>query len=64
MPLHRWEEITSESAGKSIKGSYKRAANTVTVKARGGSKAGQLSGLTPEYLAKMLLRELAREGKA
>jgi hypothetical protein len=64
MPPEVWEEITTECGGITIKGSYKKAGNTVTVKASGGSKAAQLSGLTPEYMAKMLLRELAREGKA
>jgi hypothetical protein len=64
MPPQVWEDVTSESDGKAIKGSFRMAGNTVTVKASGGSKAGHLSGLTPEYLAKMLLRELAREGKA
>ena len=64
MPPEVWEEITTECAGIAIKGSYKKAGNTVTVRARDGNKSAQLSGLTPQYLAKMLLRELAREGKA
>ncbi len=64
MPPYTWEEVTTECEGITIRGSYKRIANTVTVRASGGSKAAPLSGLTPEYLAKMLLRELAREGRA
>jgi hypothetical protein len=59
-----WEEVTTECEGNTIRGSYKKTLNTVTVRASGGSRAAQLSGLMPEYLAKMLLRELAREGMA
>ncbi len=64
MPPYIWEEITTECDGTTIRGSYQRIANRVTVKTLGGSKAAPLSGLNPEYLAKMLLRELAREGNA
>ena len=59
-----WEEITAECDGKIFKGFYRTVGNTVTVKTPLGMKAAQLSGLTPSYLAKMLLRELARERRA
>jgi hypothetical protein len=59
-----WKEITIEYNGKIINGDYKIAGKTVTVKTVRGMKEAPLSGLTPLYLAKMLLRELAREGRA
>ena len=59
-----WKEITTECGGTTITGSYRIAAQRVIVRAAGGSKGAPLSGLTPVYLAKMLLRELAREGNA
>jgi hypothetical protein len=64
MPPQIWEVVTAECDGKTIKGSYRKIGNMVTVKTLHGSKTTQLGGLTPDYLAKMLLRELARKGKA
>jgi hypothetical protein len=63
MPPQVWTEITAEYDGKTFNGYYRKVGETVTVKTPRGMKAAQLTGLTPEYLARMLLRELAREGK-
>ena len=60
-----WNEITIEYNGRIINGAYRISEKTVVVKSvRGIVKEAPGSGLTPLYLAKMLLRELAREGKA
>jgi hypothetical protein len=58
-----WEKITAECDGTTIEGSYRKVGNAVTVKTPSGSNTAPLEGLIPEYLAKMLLRKLAREGK-
>jgi|GEM_PF-978655 hypothetical protein len=64
-----WKEVTIEYNGKTIHGAYKTAGRRTAKKKilvrsmRGVIKETPLSGgLTPLYLAKMLLRELAREG--
>jgi hypothetical protein len=59
-----WKQITAECDGATLEGFYRRAGDTVTVKTPFGSKAAQMRGLTPVYLAKMIWRELAREGRA
>jgi hypothetical protein len=59
-----WKQITAECDGTVFKGFYRKAGDTVTVRTPLGSKAAQTRGLTPVYLAKMILRELAREGRA
>ncbi len=64
MPPLVWEEIAAECDGKTIKGSFRKVGNMVTVKTPHGRKTTQLGGFTPGYLAKMLLRDLARSGKA
>jgi|SoiMethySBSTD1v2_1073268.scaffolds.fasta_scaffold465546_2 hypothetical protein len=64
MPSVSWKEITIEYNSEFIHGDYKIVDKTVIVKTVGGMKEAPLSGLVPLYLAKMLLRELAREGKA
>jgi hypothetical protein len=61
MRSQAWEEISTEYEGKIISGAYRTTKDTVTVKTVYGSKEAPLSGLTPVYLAKMLLRELQRE---
>lgn len=63
MGLEIWREITTEYNGRAIKGSFKFLDGVVNVRTPHGSKAAQVSGQTPEQLAKTLLRELAREGK-
>ena len=64
MGLEVWREIFAKLDGKIVRGSYLYADGVVTVKTPEGSKTDQVGGETPERLAKMLLRELAREGKA
>lgn len=59
-----WQEIGTEIGGKPIKGLYRYANQLVTVRTPNGSKTTQVGGLIPEYLAKILLRQLAKEGKA
>jgi hypothetical protein len=59
-----WKEVTAECDGMTIEGFYRKVGDTVTVKTPLGSKAAQTRGLTPVYLAKMILRELARKGRA
>ena len=60
-----WKEISIEYEGKIISGDYRISGKTVVVRSvRGVVKEAPLGGLTPLYLAKMLLRELDREGRA
>ena len=64
MAAANWKQITAECDGTIFEGFYRQAGDTVTVKTPLGSKAAQTRGLTPIYLAKMILRALAREGRA
>jgi hypothetical protein len=64
MSLELWREITTEHNGRIIKGSFKFIDGKVDVRTQHGSKTDQLRGRTPEKVAKTLLRELAREGRA
>jgi len=64
MSLELWREITAEYNGRAIKGSFKFLDGVVTVRTLHGTKAAQVRGRTPEQVAKTLLRELAREGRA
>jgi hypothetical protein len=59
-----WQEINTEINGKPIKGLYKYVNRLVTVRTPNGSKTIDVGGSIPEYLAKILLRQLAKEGKA
>jgi hypothetical protein len=61
MGLEVWREITAEYNGRTVKGSFKFIDGVVNVRTPRGSKTMQSSGLTPEQMAKQLLRELARE---
>jgi hypothetical protein len=61
MALEVWREIETEIGGDTIKGHYRFADETVTVRMPNGSKTTPVGGLIPEYLAKILLRQLARE---
>ena len=64
MSLELWREVTTEYNGRIIKGSFKFIDGKVDVRTQHGSKTAQLGGRTPEQVAKTLLRELAREGRA
>ena len=60
-----WKEISIEYEGKIISGDYRISGKTVVVRSvRGVVKEAPLGGLAALYLAKMLLRELDREGRA
>ena len=58
------KEITTEYNGRNIKGSSKFVDGRVDVRTLYGSKTKQSGGSPPERIAKNLLRELAREGRA
>jgi hypothetical protein len=64
MGLEVWREITTDYNGRAIKGSFKFIDGRVDVSTLYGSKTTQSGGHTPERIAKDLLRELAREGRA
>jgi hypothetical protein len=64
MSLELWREIKAEYNGRIIKGSFKLIDGKVDLRTAHGSKTDQLGGRTPEQVAKNLLRELAREGRA
>ena len=64
MGLEVWREITTEYNGRAIKGSFKFVHGRVDVRTLYGSKTAQSGGQVPERIAKDLLRELAREGRA
>jgi hypothetical protein len=64
MGLEVWKEITTEYNGRNIKGSFKFIDGMVDVRTPFGSKTTQSGGRPPERIAKDLLRELAREGRA
>jgi hypothetical protein len=59
-----WKEITIEIQRQDHQRDYKIAGKTVIVKTVRGMKEAPLSGLTPLYLAKMLLRELSVQDTA
>jgi len=63
MGLEVWRAITAEYNGRSVKGTFKFIDGVVNVRTLRGSKTMQSSGLTPEQMARQLLRELAREQK-
>jgi hypothetical protein len=64
MGLEVWRDITTEYNGRVIKGSFKFLDGKVDVRTLHGSMTAQLGGQTPEEMAKTILRELARGGKA
>ena len=64
MGLEVWKEVTTEYNGRNVKGSFKFVDGRVDVRTLYGSKTAQSSGQDPERIAKDLLRELAREGRA
>jgi len=59
-----WHQITIDFRGRKIKGSYATENDMVTVRTTLGSKGTQRGGSRPAILARMMLRELAVEGKA
>jgi hypothetical protein len=60
-----WNEVKIPFKRKIARGSYALSrGGLVTVKTSHGSKTGHCSGLNPYVIARILLRELATEGKA
>jgi hypothetical protein len=64
MSFEVWKEITVEYEGRDLKGSYKFVDDMVVVRTKFGTKTSQLGFVTPEQLAKKLIRELASQGLA
>jgi hypothetical protein len=62
-----WREFTIEFEGRTVRGRYSTSGEMIHVGSdMGVSKSTQLNGLvgSPETLARILLRELAQQGKA
>ncbi|WP_335709206.1 hypothetical protein [Chitinimonas sp. JJ19] len=56
-------QIEVESEGKIYRADYVLSENVVTVFGEGGTSSTQLGGVSERTIAKMLLRNLIREGK-
>jgi hypothetical protein len=56
--------ITIEFAGRMISGTYTVWAGTISVSSAHGRKTARLGASKPDGLARIMLRELAQEGKA
>jgi hypothetical protein len=60
-----WKELAIDFRGRTISGSYSTSREgLVSVKTLRGSKTTTLGGSNPRLVARILLRELAAEGKA
>ena len=60
-----WKQITAELNGHTVTGLYSASREgLVTVRTPYDSKSKQLIGTTATLIARILLRELAAEGKA
>jgi hypothetical protein len=60
-----WKQITAELNGHTVTGLYSTSREgLVTVKTPYESKSRQLGGSSNSLIARILLRELAAEGKA
>jgi hypothetical protein len=61
-----WKTLTIEIDGRTVSGSYayNPRGKLVEVRTFNGHKATQLGGSRPESIARLLLHELAKEGKA
>jgi hypothetical protein len=60
-----WKELTIDFRGRTVNGSYSTSREgLVTVKTLRGSKTTTLGGSNARVIARILLRELAAEGKA
>jgi hypothetical protein len=61
-------EVTIEIVGRTVSGTYSTWAGIITVSTAHGSKSKQIGGsssnLALKALARIMLRELANEGKA
>jgi hypothetical protein len=59
-----WKQITAELNGDTLTGLYSTALGLVTVRTPYDSRSKQLGGSSSKLIARILLRELAAEGKA
>jgi hypothetical protein len=59
-----WKQITAELNGHTVTGLYSTSLGLVTVRTPYDSKSRQLGGSSTTLIARILLRELAAEGKA
>jgi len=60
-----WKELTIDFRGRTVSGSYSTSREgLVTVKTLRGSKTTTISRSNVRLIARILLRELAEEGKA
>jgi hypothetical protein len=59
-----WKQITAELNGHTLTGLYSTALGLVTVRTPYDSRSKQLGGSSSTLIARILLRELAAEGKA
>ena len=65
--IRAWNRLMVKHKGRTLMGSYAYTEVDQIVEVRsisGGRKATQLGGSTPETLARLMLIELADEGKA
>jgi hypothetical protein len=64
--MSTYREITIDYDGREIRGSFSIWGQSITVQSAHGSKTTQVGGSArrPEALARIMLRELAQEGKA
>jgi hypothetical protein len=56
--------VTIEFEGRKVSGTYSVSRGMITVSTPYGRKITQVGGSTPASLARIMLRELAREGNA
>jgi hypothetical protein len=63
MAKAKWHHVTTEFNGRQISATYSVSRGAITVSTARDSKSTQVGGSTPAILARMLLRELAREGR-
>jgi hypothetical protein len=59
-----WKQITAELNGHTVTGLYSTSLGLVTVRTPYDSKSRQLGGSSTTLIARILLRELAAEGRA
>jgi len=59
-----WETIEIRIDGHVVRGSWAHDGSMVQVRTPCGDKTTQIGGSPPKTLARQMLRELAKEGKA
>jgi len=58
------QPIEIDHEGQTIWGTFSTWAGLITVNTERGTKTAEIDGTSPTALARVLLRELARDGKA